>query len=50
MIAGFGAYFEQEIGISRFVGSGILAIISAAIAYIISFLLLHLLRRKTQQQ
>ena len=33
-----------------FVGAIILAIISAAIAYIISFLLLHLLRRKTQQQ
>lgn len=28
MIAGFGAYFEQEIGINRLVGSLILAIIT----------------------
>lgn len=28
MIAGFGAYFEQEIGMNRFLGSGILAIVT----------------------
>mgnify|MGYP003301756523 CR=1 FL=1 len=33
MIAGFGAYFEQEIGISRFIGSAILAIISAIVFF-----------------
>lgn len=29
MIAGFGAYFEQEIGVNRIIGSAILAILSA---------------------
>lgn len=38
-----------ESGMCYIVGAVIFAIISAAIVYIISFLLLHLLRRKTQQ-
>ena len=33
MIAGFGAYFEQEIGISKIVGSVILAFLSAIIFF-----------------
>lgn len=36
-------------GMCYIVGAVIFAIISAAIVYVISFLLLHLLRRKTQQ-
>lgn len=38
-----------ESGMCYIVGAVIFAIISAAIVYTISFLLLHLLRRKTQQ-
>lgn len=38
-----------ESGMCYIMGAVIFAIISAAIVYIISFLLLHLLRRKTQQ-
>lgn len=37
-------------GMCYIVGSVTFAIISAVIVYVISFLLLHLLRRKTQQQ
>lgn len=33
MIAGFGAYFEQEIGINRLIGSAILAILSAIVFF-----------------
>lgn len=33
MIAGFGAYFEQEIGINRIIGSGILVIMSAIVFF-----------------
>ena len=33
MIAGFGAYFEQEIGISKIVGSCILAVMSAVVFF-----------------
>ncbi len=33
MIAGFGAYFEQEIGISKIIGSFILVVISAIIFF-----------------
>lgn len=33
MIAGFGAYFEQEIGISKIIGSFILVVISAVIFF-----------------
>lgn len=33
MIAGFGAYFEQEIGINRIIGSAILAILSALVFF-----------------
>lgn len=33
MIAGFGAYFEQEIGINKFIGSAILAGISAIVFF-----------------
>lgn len=33
MIAGFGAYFEQEIGISRIIGSSILAVMSAIVFF-----------------
>jgi len=33
MIAGFGAYFEQEIGVSKFAGSSVLAAISAIIFF-----------------
>ena len=31
MIAGFGAYFEQEIGVSKLIGSSILAVMSAIV-------------------
>lgn len=33
MIAGFGAYFEQEIGINRILGSALLAILSALVFF-----------------
>lgn len=33
MIAGFGAYFEQEIGINRLLGSSLLAVISAVVFF-----------------
>lgn len=33
MIAGFGAYFEQEIGINRIIGSTLLAILSALVFF-----------------
>lgn len=33
MIAGFGAYFEQEIGINKIIGSGILALMSAIVFF-----------------
>lgn len=33
MIAGFGAYFEQEIGINKIVGSAILAILSSLVFF-----------------
>ena len=33
MIAGFGAYFEQEIGINRIIGSGLLAIMSGIVFF-----------------
>ena len=33
MIAGFGAYFEQEIGLNRIIGSGLLAIMSAIVFF-----------------
>ena len=33
MIAGFGAYFEQEIGINKIVGSSILAVMSAIVFF-----------------
>ena len=33
MIAGFGAYFEQEIGLNRIIGSAILAIMSAIVFF-----------------
>ena len=33
MIAGFGAYFEQEIGLNRIIGSAILAIMSAVVFF-----------------
>lgn len=33
MIAGFGAYFEQEIGINKIVGSSILAILTAIVFF-----------------
>jgi len=33
MIAGFGAYFEQEIGINKLIGSGLLAIMSAIVFF-----------------
>lgn len=42
--------FVLTSGMCYIVGAITLAIISAVIVYIISFLLLHLLRRKTQQQ
>ena len=33
MVAGFGAYFEQEIGVKRFVGSSILVIMTAIVFF-----------------
>ena len=33
MIAGFGAYFEQEIGINRTIGSAILAVLTALVFF-----------------
>ena len=33
MIAGFGAYFEQEIGVSKLIGSSILAVMSAIVFF-----------------
>ena len=33
MIAGFGAYFEQEIGINRTIGSAILAVLTASVFF-----------------
>ena len=33
MIAGFGAYFEQEIGINKIIGSSILAVMSAIVFF-----------------
>ena len=33
MIAGFGAYFEQEIGVNRLIGSAMLAILSAMVFF-----------------
>ena len=33
MIAGFGAYFEQEIGINKIIGSGILAVLSSIVFF-----------------
>ena len=33
MIAGFGAYFEQEIGINRTIGSAILALLTASVFF-----------------
>lgn len=33
MIAGFGAYFEQELGIGRIIGSGLLALITATVFF-----------------
>lgn len=33
MIAGFGAYFEQEIGVAKIIGSGILAIMTAVVFF-----------------
>ena len=33
MIAGFGAYFEQEIGINRTIGSAILALLTALVFF-----------------
>lgn len=33
MIAGFGAYFEQEIGVNKFIGSVILAIMTAIVFF-----------------
>lgn len=33
MIAGFGAYFEQEIGVNRIIGSAILAILAATVFF-----------------
>lgn len=33
MIAGFGAYFEQELGIMKIIGSGILVILSAIVFF-----------------
>lgn len=33
MIAGFGAYFEQEIGVAKIIGSGILTIMTAVVFF-----------------
>jgi len=33
MIAGFGAYFEQEIGVNRIIGSGLLAVMCAIVFF-----------------
>lgn len=33
MIAGFGAYFEQEIGISKFIGSALLTVMTAIVFF-----------------
>lgn len=33
MIAGFGAYFEQELGINKIIGSGILVVLSAIVFF-----------------
>lgn len=33
MIAGFGAYFEQEIGVAKIIGSGLLAIMTAVVFF-----------------
>lgn len=33
MISGFGAYFEQEIGVNKFIGSGVLALLCAIVFF-----------------